>query len=264
MTGEEELHNFLLDYFTENNATIIENTGERLKIKLTEKLDEELMNRPFYWHYVKKTGGNPETMTVTYQTGSPQEKEKESSHIHFGSPRLHQIFQSARDQGKWTVLYEEVQPQRQPAALYPWLIMNVKISCQSHQRKDILLSLGLQLIHGQIVNNAMDWTKNLQLITTVSPHSFPMKSLIQVTSGTVRLKNYIREYLEKENKDWVSEANKRMKEECKLLDDYYETGDFLSDEEYAREKQAIISRYSPKIIVETINSGIFYLKNSSK
>ena len=49
----ENLHNFLINYF-EASQCEVNSEDETLDVKLTEEMDEQLMNRPFYWHYVKK------------------------------------------------------------------------------------------------------------------------------------------------------------------------------------------------------------------
>ena len=32
-----------------------------MTVQLTIEMDKELMNRPFYWHYLEKTGGRPKS-----------------------------------------------------------------------------------------------------------------------------------------------------------------------------------------------------------
>ena len=39
-----------------------------MTVQLTIELDKELMNRPFYWHYLEKTGGVPNPMKLTFIT----------------------------------------------------------------------------------------------------------------------------------------------------------------------------------------------------
>ncbi len=66
-------------------------------VQLTIELDKELMNRPFYWHYLEKTGGIPNPMQLTFITNKEKAPENiKGETIHFGSPRLHQIFESTK------------------------------------------------------------------------------------------------------------------------------------------------------------------------
>ncbi len=79
-----------------------------MTVQLTIELDKELMNRPFYWHYLEKTGGDTKSHG-TYLSSPNQEKAPEDikgEPIHFGSPRLHQIFHSTRNLAGYIRLYE--------------------------------------------------------------------------------------------------------------------------------------------------------------
>ncbi|WP_337020615.1 YqhG family protein, partial [Oceanobacillus massiliensis] len=63
-----DLNVFLCDYFTAKNCSIIENKDGILQIQLNEHMDRELMNRPFYWHYIKKMGREGDPMQLTLIT----------------------------------------------------------------------------------------------------------------------------------------------------------------------------------------------------
>lgn len=65
---QHEIHHFLLRYFHANHCEILENKPGYLVIQLTVELDKELMNRPFYWHYLEKTGGVANPMELTLIT----------------------------------------------------------------------------------------------------------------------------------------------------------------------------------------------------
>ena len=62
---QQEIHNFLLTYFKANHCEIIENQDTYITIQLTIDMDKELMNRPFYWQYLEKTGGVPNPAKLT-------------------------------------------------------------------------------------------------------------------------------------------------------------------------------------------------------
>ena len=107
-----------------------------------------LMNRPFYWHYIERTGGVPQPMQLTLITRPNEQTNKlKGERLHFGAPRLHQLFRSAQKRGSFIRLYEEPEsPLNGNAALHPWLGMNVVISYECDRKKDDLVSLGLHLI----------------------------------------------------------------------------------------------------------------------
>ena len=90
------------------NVKLVENRPSYMTVQLTIELDKELMNRPFYWHYLEKTGGVPNPCSLTLITDPDTVPENiKGETIHFGSPRLHQIFQSTKNLASYIRLYEK-------------------------------------------------------------------------------------------------------------------------------------------------------------
>lgn len=104
---QNEIHNYLYNFFEANNCEILERSPHLLDVQLTIEMDKLLMNRPFYWHYLEKTGGVPNPMRLTLIT-NPENEENDGELIHYGSPRLHQIFETTKELGSYIRLYEEV------------------------------------------------------------------------------------------------------------------------------------------------------------
>lgn len=104
---QHEIHNYLYNFFEANNCEILERSPHLLDVQLTIEMDKLLMNRPFYWHYLEKTGGVPNPMRLTLIT-NPENEENDGELIHYGSPRLHQIFQTTKELGSYIRLYEDV------------------------------------------------------------------------------------------------------------------------------------------------------------
>ncbi|KMY54745.1 hypothetical protein AC623_13050 [Bacillus sp. FJAT-27231] len=254
---KNEIHLFLEDYFKATECTFLEKTEGSLSVKLTPAIDKELMNRPFYWHYAEKTGMKAEPLSVTFitdQTKIPADLEGES--IHFGTPRLQQIFQSAKEHTRFIRLYEQrATGHRQP--LHPWLLINVKVSYEANHKKDIFYSLGLNLINGMIQEEFMDVLNRKQLVSKIPDFSFTITPLIKPKSGVKRLQRFLTSQLEKENHQWAVKAQKEWEEDSLLLDSFYE--DEEKPEAYFIEKAALEKQYSPKIDVNIINGGVIYL-----
>ncbi|MGA9289913.1 MAG: YqhG family protein, partial [Anaerobacillus sp.] len=146
---QENIHNYLRSYFVSNDCTILNEKPGFLNVQLTVELDKELMNRPFYWHYLEKTGGTPRPMSLSLTTN--QQSEENGEFIHFGAPRLHQIFSSTKRLASSIRLYEDISPtDQQQFPLHPWLCLNIKISYQCDRKKHRLLSLGLHLVSGAV------------------------------------------------------------------------------------------------------------------
>ncbi|MFB6465835.1 YqhG family protein [Cytobacillus sp. Hz8] len=261
---QQEIHQFLERYFQANGCDICENESGYMSVQLTIELDKELMNRPFYWHYLEKTGGIPNPMKLNLimdQKKAPENLKGEL--IHFGSPRLHQIFQSTKNLAGYIRLYENLQTgPSQHIPLKPWLGMNVKISYQCDRKRDIFQSIGLQLINGQLVEDFHDKLMGLKLAPKIPDYSFTLSPLIMPKSGLARIERYLTNSLQQEDHHWADEAKERWRKDLHLLEHFYEDIE-EKGESYEIEKQALKEQYEPKIMISIINGGLFYLREDS-
>ncbi|TYS14248.1 hypothetical protein FZC78_19010 [Rossellomorea vietnamensis] len=257
---QNEIHQFLERYFTANECQIVENHPGYMNVQLTIDMDKELMNRPFYWHYLEKTGGVPNPMRLCLITNKDRAPETIKGEVlHFGSPRLHQIFRSARQLASYTRLYESraAVPGKQ-TPLHPWLGLNIKISYQCDLKKDLLKSIGLNLINGAMQENFHRELMKKNLTPKIPDFSFTLTPIIKPASGIARIRSQIQRELLSQPTDWAESARKRWQEDLDLLDQFYD-GLEEKPESYYVEKQALSEQYEPKINVEIINGGLFYL-----
>ncbi|WP_078552890.1 YqhG family protein [Bacillus alkalicellulosilyticus] len=258
---QHQIHNYLERYFVANNSPILEKTAGHMEVQLSIELDKALMNRPFYWHYLEKTGGEPNPMKMTLITDQDKAPEDiKGELIHFGAPRLYQIFQSTTELGGFIRLYEKVvSRERQMTPLHPWLCLNTKISFQCDRKKDVIISLGLNLINGQIIPQFFDSLVKSDLTPKIPDFCFTLSPLITPKSGLLRLEKVIRTFIEEQDHTWAVEAHQRWEADLKLLNRFYEDVEEVP-ESYENEKEALGSQYAPKVVVKVINGGMFYLK----
>lgn len=135
----------------------------------------------------------------------------------------------------------------------------MKVSFQCDRKKDVLLSLGLNLIHGQIVQQFYDKLQEKELSPNIPDFCFKLSPLITVHSGLIRLQKMVQTYAENEDQSWAEEAVKRWEADLSLLEQFYEDYD-EKPESYNVEKQALKEQYEPHIHVSMINGGMFYLE----
>lgn len=259
LVQQQEIHDFLIKYFLANECEVLENTPGHLTVQLTIELDKALMNRPFYWHYLEKTGGIPNPMRLTFITDKENAPENiKGENIHFGSPRLHQIFESTKNLASYIRLYEQHAHSNRRTPLLPWLCLNVKISYQCDRKRDIFKSIGLQLINGQMVEEFQDRLQRMQLTPKIPDYSFTLSPLVMPKSGIRRIEGYLKSMIESDNHTWADEARKRWEKDLQLLNHFYED---IADgnESYETEKMALKEQYEPKINISFINGGLFYL-----
>ncbi|MGL4821145.1 MAG: YqhG family protein, partial [Bacilli bacterium] len=146
---QHEISNFLVQFFEATGCTVTKHSPTDFDVQLTIAMDKELMNRPFYWHYLEKTGGAPQPAVLRFTTNSEHEytPDQRVEYVHFGSPRLHAIFQKTLELGRCVMMYEKVIC-TSPTSLEPWLCCNFKVSYESTVKKDEWYSLAVHLISG--------------------------------------------------------------------------------------------------------------------
>jgi len=249
----QEVQQFLVDYFRTNQCEITDISNYHLTVQLTIDIDKQLMNRHFYWHYLEKIGGEPKTSQLTLYTENHDE-DMSGELIHFGSPRLHQIFNSCKQTSSHVYQYEVCEE-----ALIPWLVINFHISYQCDQQKSNLISLGLNLINGTIVEDFQTKIEQKQFSSKITELSYTLHPFITFPSGVKRLEKYVEDLLNSEDKNWVEQAYLRMNQDMQLLDSFYLD---KNEEAYQSEREQIENLYEPKIDVEVVNGGVFYLSEA--
>ncbi|MFT8362154.1 MAG: YqhG family protein [Sporolactobacillus sp.] len=253
------IYDYLERFFTASGCTVQPDKRHgKLHVKLTEEMDQLLMNRPFYWHYIQQTGGVAETAALDFHV---TDNADQGELIYFGAPRLHQLFDTAKKLGQFIRLYQQI-PENTPVALEPWLCVNMKISYQCDLKRDRVCSIGLQLIKGILIVGFEDILDRLILLPKMPSYLYTLNPLITIPSGIKRIHHYIESELIKESNEWADQAGKRWLRDQALLDAFYDQQE-EKPESYFQEKQAIKEQYQPQIFVELINAGLFYLRSAS-
>ncbi|MCM3353770.1 MULTISPECIES: YqhG family protein [Bacillus] len=259
---QQEVHQFLLRFFQANSCPIIDQGPGYMTVQLTVEMDKQIMNRPFYWHWREKTGGDPNPMKMTFITDKESApKDLDGEFIYFGAPRLFQIFKAVKQNGRFTRMYEKIESAGAKIPLQPWLGINVMISYQSDMKKDKLLSLGLHLVSGTMIEDFQSKLVQLSLTSQICDYCFTISPMIKPESGLKRMESYITQAAMQEPSDWAEQAVNRWQNDMKLLDQFYEHTE-EKPEEYHLEKQALKALYQPKISVQIENGGLFFLQNN--
>lgn len=256
-----QIHQYIRQFFKENNCQVVQDTDCFIQVQLTIDMDKKIMNRPFYWNYVESTGGEPNPAQLTFITNPNELVEQVAGEIvHFGSPRLNQLFQVTKEQGAYIQMYEQAdQMSATNTMLTPWLGANYKLTYCSDRTKEMLYSLGINLMTGAVVNGFQEMVRDANLEMTMSANTFHLPPTIQPLRALEKLDAVIDQLIQQDDHLWAEEAKKRERRDLRVLDYFYEGMEDRPDH-YEREKQAIEERYETKIKVEIINGGLFYLK----
>ncbi|UOQ93720.1 YqhG family protein [Halobacillus shinanisalinarum] len=253
-------YQFAKDFFTTHGCIITEEGNQSMHVKLTNDMDEALMNRPFYWHYMKKMDRVGEAMSLTFTDGIMEEDS--GIHLHAGTPKLHQMYQLAIERSYSTRLYEYLPSLTVNKALHPWLILNIKVTYRGKQTRDEVLSIGLNLINGALITKMMDKIWEFDFRSTVSDFSFPMTPIVRTESGYHRIIRYVNERLDSLDDQWEVQSLHQLKDEKDLLHRFF-TSDDVDEEYYEKELEQIDVRYKPRISIQIANGGLFYLSQET-
>lgn len=255
----QQVHSYLRQFFTENDCDILGEDQHYLTVQLTVDIDKKIMNRPFYWQYVEATNSEPNPAQVTFitnQTASAGSLYGEA--IHFGSPRMNQLFQATRELGAYVQMYEKVDTARGQAILTPWLGVNYKVSYCCDQTKEMLFSFGINLLTGLIKEDFHETLCATELDTTPADNVFHVQYIIKPIRALQRLDAAIEAIIAQDDHSWATEAKKRWQRNQRVLDYFYEDIDD-KPECYDIEKKALEEQYDAIIKIEIINGGLFYL-----
>ncbi|MFS0576775.1 YqhG family protein [Sporosarcina sp. 179-K 3D1 HS] len=257
----QQIHQYVRQFFKENKCPILQESDHYLCVQLTVEMDKRIMNRPFYWSYVESTGSEPRPAQLTVITDkSKLVQQMPGEVLHYGSPRLHQLFQVTREQAAFVQMYERATNESGPQTiLTPWLGVNYKITYSSDRTKEILYSLGMNLMTGAIVNGFQEDLSKREMEATISANTFHLPYIIKPLRALERMDDLIETLIQEDDHTWAEEAKTRKIKDLRVLEYFYE-GVEERPECYEMEKRAIEEQYEARIRVEIINGGLFYLK----
>lgn len=257
----QQIHGYLQKFFTENNCDIIKANNHYMTVQLTIDMDKKIMNRPFYWKYLENTDGVPNPAQLTFITDQNKlDEDIKGEVVHFGSPRLNQLFQTTKELGAYVQMYEKVLDNaKTKTILTPWLGVNYKVSYYSDQTKEMFYSLGINLITGNMIDGFQEWISGVDLDSAMSDDAFKITYIIKPLRALERLDAAIENIIQKDDHTWADEAKIRWKKDREVLEYFYE-GVENKPECYEMEKTAMDQQYEARIKVEIVNGGLFYLK----
>ena len=257
----QQIHRYLSRFFQENKCGILIDHNHYMTVQLTIDMDKKIMNRPYYWQYIESTDVEPNPAQLTFITDKNQLSEDVKGEvIHFGSPRLSQLFKVTQKLGSFVQMYERIAGNFDTQIiLTPWLGANYKISYCSDQTKEMLYSLGMNLMTGEVIDGFQEFISKVDLDTEIMGNKFSLPYTIKPIRALERLDRAIENLIQQDDHLWAVEAKGRMEKDRNVLDYFYE-GVENRPECYEVEKEALAQQYEAKIKIEIINGGLFYLK----
>ncbi|MDW0117675.1 YqhG family protein [Sporosarcina thermotolerans] len=261
----QQIHQYVRQFFQENNCEILRESNDFLNVQLTIEMDKRIMNRPFYWKYLESTGDEPNPAQLTLITDKNRLTESIAGEVvHYGSPRLNQLFKVTKELGSFVQMYEKnVNQSGEQTILTPWVGVNYKITYSSDRTKEILYSLGINLLTGAIINGFQESISHLNLESTIAPNTFHVPYIIKPLRALERLDAVIENQILHDDHTWAEEAKERLRKDLLVLEYFYRDIDEANRPEcYEGEKKAMEEQYETKVKVEVINGGLFYLQTN--
>lgn len=191
----------------------------------------------------------------------------------FGSPRLQQIFAAAQRGGRCVYLFEDPgQRQRMtllPAAYEPWLGVCFKVELSCDVKREELHFYGISLLRGTVDEMFSSRISDKSWVPRVPENVAIEPSRLSLSDGRDILQSRLQDKIEAYDHSWAEGASERLKEELMLIESYYRD---LLDQPDEEQKQAIQEQfesrqgeicwqYEPRIVVSTVNYGIFHLRS---
>ncbi|MFJ7933261.1 YqhG family protein [Sporosarcina sp. NPDC096371] len=257
----QQIHSYLLQFFQENNCQVITNHAHYIDVQLTIEMDKRIMNRPYYWSYIESINEVPNPARLTFITDKNELVEDVRGEVvHFGSPRLSQLFRVTKELGSFVQMYERiVEPVDTQIILTPWLGVNYKISYYCDQTKETLYSLGINLMTGHLVEGFQESIGEVDLAMTIQANTFHLPYIIKPLRALERLDTFIDNRIQQDDHTWAEEAKLRLQKDRKVLEYFYQGVEDRPDC-YETEKEAMEQQYEARIKIDIVNGGLFYLK----
>lgn len=264
------IQQFLEDFFYHNECTIVDRTNTSITVELNKETDIDLGYRPFYWMYVENSNQKPNLLIKRYlfDPASPKEHSTDE-HIYFGSNQLNQFFRAVHKNGRFVRLYEDYLSNKK-TALTPWILINYKIEYISDKKREKIISLGLNLINGIIVEEFYAFALKKKLTPKLPAYLFTKSALYTASTAIEMLQNHIATILNGEDNGWASQAREKLDSETNNLLLYYKELQSKASEEHLEklelEKEKRLAeidlQYRPRISVNMINLAIVYLHST--
>ncbi|OOC62681.1 YqhG family protein [Paenibacillus ihbetae] len=310
MTPQEVQKHFMA-YLEATECTVIEKSPEHVTVKLSPQADKMLTNRPYYWSFVERTGAPAETLSFQFvfdpeaydermakaklaeskaHLSAPQQDPLlarfygnapvlpvlgpgriQRENVSYGSSRLAQIWNAAREEGKCVYLFQqpvtEPRPRARSTPYEQWLGVCFKIEFSCDLKREELHYVGISLSTRKIVTD-FPVVLNGRELTPRLPESVHVRpAAVSLREAAGLLEEHLIVSLSKLDYTWASKARERLAEELAVIDSYYE--DLLKEqdeekkaqieEQYRNRRSEMQWQYEPKISFSAITCGLFHL-----
>ncbi|MDR0266744.1 YqhG family protein [Paenibacillus sp.] len=303
----QQVQEHMMTYLEGTECQFIEKSPYHVTVKLSPQADKQLTNRPYYWGFVERTGAEPETLSFTFvfdpeqydkneqakSDSAPQQDSILSRYygtapllpqigpgriqredVIYGSSRLQQIWNAARQEGSCLYLFEQPSALQRgtlfSAAYEPWLGICFKAEMACDVKKEELYFVGISLVTGRVSFPFPDLLKGVPLSPRLPENIHILPASLSLAEAADSLESYMTRQLAEMDYGWAEQARERLNEELAVIDLYYE--DLLKEpdeeklaairEQHANRRSETTWQYEPKVHLSAITCGLFHLRSA--
>jgi hypothetical protein len=144
----------------------------------------------------------------------------------YGSRRLQQIFNAAREGGAFVNLFEQAAKRQlratAPAVYEPWLGVCFKVEFACDLKKEELHFIGISLRTGEIVEKFGSKLNRRDLSPRLAENMHVQTAKISLTDAGTALESHLTNRLLELDYSWAEKAKERLDLELAVVDTYYE------------------------------------------
>jgi hypothetical protein len=213
---------------------------------------------------------------------------------HYGSGKLEQLFASAKEEGSYLCLFQEPDKRAQsPLESTPytgWLGINYKVEFACDLLREEIHTIGISLNTGSHVENFYEHLAGLKLTPRIPANVHMARQALSLSKAMQTAEQIMERKLATYDYTWATAARERLELELATIKHYYEpllrqaqldksvahkpavpkrkladttaaSGVELGTltEQYAQREKEIRWQYEPRVNLQVINCGIFYL-----
>lgn len=256
-------------YFECVGATAVHKADDYLEYVLPVEVDKEMVDRPYYWMWIEKTGQEPKSSVMRLAFSEEAETREnqrlraealeaagpglsdlqrqyfvapKSELIGLGCYRLDKIYASLDSRGKFAaVMPKTVTPPasmgngaQQRLPLIPWILIQARLSYRCDNTQQELKSYGICLENGQVVKDFYKLLSRIEM-QPMNPSWVQNRMQISIEDGFERIEQVLHRELTSADHTWAAEAQERCQEDLEQVELYYESLKHDTDaEEWAR------------------------------
>ncbi|MBD8498724.1 YqhG family protein [Paenibacillus arenosi] len=150
--------------------------------------------------------------------------------VDFGSRRLAQIMDVAKESGRFVSLYESLDSGseiqfargRHSVAYEPWIMLNIKLEFACDLKREEVHSIGFSLISGALHTNFMNKMMQCELTPKLPAQVHTMAWRYSLDQAVQQIEHLLTEHVRNSDETWAVEASERLEDEWDRLAAYYE------------------------------------------